>query len=121
MFIKSNNFLIKVVINMLALAVVSSLFNGIIINNFLTLLAVAVMMGILNSIVKPILMMITLPFTIATFGIFLLILNGFVLWLASTLINGFTIRTFGVAIWGALVLSIISMIVEKIFTNNRNR
>ena len=120
-FMKSNNFLIKVVVNILALVVVSSLFNGIIINNILTLLAVAVVMGILNSIIKPILMIITLPFTVATFGIFLLIINGFVLWLASALINGFTIVSFGVAIWGALALSIISMIVENMFTNKRNR
>jgi putative membrane protein len=120
-FMKSNNFLIKVVVNILALVVVSSLFDGIIINNILTLLAVAVVMGILNSIIKPILMIITLPFTVATFGIFLLIINGFVLWLASALINGFTIVSFGVAIWGALALSIISMIVENIFTNKRNR
>ncbi len=118
---KSNNFLIKVVVNILALVVVSSLFDGIIINNILTLLAVAVVMGILNSIIKPILMIITLPFTVATFGIFLLIINGFVLWLASALINGFTIVSFGVAIWGALALSIISMIVENMFTNKRNR
>lgn len=120
-FMKSNKFFIKVVINILALVVVSSLFDGIIIKDILTLLAVAVVMGILNSIIKPILMIITLPFTVATFGIFLLIVNGFVLWLASALINGFIILNFSVAVWGALVLSIISMIVENMFTKKENR
>lgn len=115
-----NNFLIKVIINILALIVVSSLFDGIIINNFLTLLAVAVVLGLLNSIVKPILTIVTLPFTIATFGIFLLIVNGFVLWIASGLISGFTILRFSVAVWGALALSIITMIVENILTKKNN-
>lgn len=115
-----NNFLIKVIINILALIVVSSLFDGIIINNFLTLLAVAVVLGLLNSIVKPILTIVTLPFTIATFGIFLLIVNGFVLWIASGLISGFTILSFSVAVWGALALSIITMIVENILTKKNN-
>ncbi len=114
-----NNFLVKVIINILALIVVSSLFDKIIIDNLLTLLAVAVVMGILNSVVKPVLTLITLPFTVASFGVFLLIINGFVLWIASTLINGFTIASFGVAIWGSLVLSIVSMIVENMFTSKK--
>ncbi|MEA1985991.1 MAG: phage holin family protein [Candidatus Marinimicrobia bacterium] len=111
-----NNFLIKIIINILALLIIISLFDGIVIDNFLTLLAVAVVMGILNSIIKPILTIITLPLTVATFGIFLLIVNGFVLWMASALINGFAIMSFSVAVWGALVLSFVSMIVENLLT-----
>jgi putative membrane protein len=74
-------------------------------------LVAALVLGVLNTILKPILFVLTLPFTILSLGLFLLVLNGIILWLTDRLVPGFDIPGgFGTTIVAALVLSIMGMV-----------
>lgn len=112
-------FFIKIMVNLIAFAIVGTLFSGINIDGFFTLIAIAVLFGILNAFVKPFLTVITIPITAFTFGIFYLFLNGFMVWLTSFLITGFTIQDFATAFWAAIVLSVTSWLLEMILVRHR--
>jgi len=95
--------------------VLSKVLPGFQVNGFGPALIAALVLGILNAIVKPILFVLTLPFTILTLGLFLLVLNGIVLWLTAALVPGFKIPGgFGTTIIAALVLSVMSMIWKAV-------
>ncbi len=110
------NFIIRLVINMIALSITASLLPGIQINGGAgTLLIVALVFGIVNSIVKPILLILTCPFVIITLGLFILVINGLLLLLTSALLpNSFMVDGFGTAFIGGIVMGIAAMIVEWI-------
>lgn len=108
-------FFSKIIINMISFAIIAYLFSGVHIDNFLTLIAIAVLFGILTAFLKPVLTIITLPLSMTTFGIFYLILNGFYLWITQALVRGFVIYSFGTAIWAAVMLSIVSFLIEYLF------
>lgn len=77
-----------------------------------TLLLVALVLALLNVILKPILVLFTLPFVIFTFGLGLLLINAVLLFLAGQLVPGFTVPTFGSALLGALVVSLINLAIN---------
>ena len=112
---KHASFLTKIIVNLIAFAVIGTMFKGVHIEGIFTLIAMSVLFAILNSLVKPFITIITLPVTAMTFGIFYLFINGFMVWLTSTLINGFTIASFATAFWAAIWLSLISWLAEMIF------
>ena len=72
----------------------------------------SIFLGIINAIIRPILILLTLPLNIVTLGLFTLVINGFMLWLTAITVKGFDITGFGAAVLSALVLSIISFIVS---------
>jgi len=74
----------------------------------------ALVLALMNVIVKPILFVLTLPFTILTLGLFLFVLNALVLWLTAAVVPGFRIRGFGTALIASLVLSIVGMVWKAI-------
>jgi putative membrane protein len=78
--------------------------------SFGSALIAAIVLGLMNAIVKPILFVITLPFTILTLGLFLFVLNAIVLWLTALLVPGFRIHGFLTALLAALILSVVGMI-----------
>ena len=112
----ARNFIIRLVINMIALSITASLLPGIAINGGAgTLLLVALVFGIVNSIVKPILLVLTCPFVLLTLGLFIFVVNGLMLLLTSALLgNSFVVNGFGTAIIGGIVMGIAAMIVEWI-------
>ncbi len=71
-------------------------------------LIAGLVLGLINAIVRPILVVLTFPLTLLTLGLFLLVLNGFCLWLASTLVPGFEVNGFWAAVLGALLISVVS-------------
>ncbi|MEX0332836.1 MAG: phage holin family protein [Puniceicoccaceae bacterium] len=79
-----------------------------------TLLLVALVLALLNAIIKPILVLFTLPFVIFTFGLGLLLINAVLLFLAGQLVPGFLVPTFGTAFLGALVISLVSLAVNML-------
>ena len=93
-----------------ALLVVSHVVTGFQVDSLGTALIAALVFGLLNATVGLLLKLVTLPFVILTFGIFLLVVNAIVLELASGFVPGFHIRSFGAAFWGAAVLAIIQML-----------
>lgn len=112
----ARNFIIRLVINMIALSITASLLPGIQINGGAgTLLLVALVFGIVNSIVKPILLLLTCPFVILTLGLFIFVVNGLLLLLTSALLgSSFVVNGLGTAIIGGIVMGIAAMIIEWI-------
>lgn len=102
--------LVNLLINTISIFAVSYILTGIQIDSFMTALIVAVVMAVLNVTLKPLLILITIPLTIITFGLFLLVVNVLVLYAADALIGGFHIAGF----WWALAFSILVSLVNSI-------
>ena len=104
--------LIKWLASAVAFLVLTYIVAGISVKGFGTALILAVLWGIVNVTIKPILLVLTLPINLLTFGIFTFIINGFLLWLLGGMIKGFEVHGFWAAVLGALVLSAIGMITH---------
>jgi putative membrane protein len=100
--------LIRWLISAVSLLIVSYLVPGIEVQGFFYALLAAVFLGVLNAVVRPIIIILTLPLTIFTLGLFLFVVNGIMLMLVSAVIKGFSVNGFWAAVGGALVLSIIN-------------
>jgi putative membrane protein len=110
------NFFIRVIINAAALAITASIMPGIRTPDQLgTLLVVAIIFGIINAIIKPIVVILTLPFTIVTLGLFIFVINGLMLLLTSSLSGGrLVVDGLWTAILGGIVMGIAAMLVEAV-------
>jgi len=93
------------------------LVSGVYTDDWTSLLAAALILGILNALVKPILVTVALPLVVLTLGFMLLFINAFLLLLTARLVPGFHVAGFGSAMWASLVISIVSMILGN---NRRN-
>jgi putative membrane protein len=111
--------LFRWLLNTLALFVVVNVVPHIHYRSLVTLVVAALVLGLLNALVRPILFFLTLPLTILTLGLFVIVLNAIMLELVAMLVHGFRIDSFGWAIVGALVLSLVSMITNRIGGGNR--
>lgn len=78
----------------------------------------SIFLGIINAIIRPVLILLTLPLNILTLGLFTLVINGFMLWLTAITVKGFDITGFGAALLSALVLSIVSFILSYLIKDN---
>ncbi|WP_298425899.1 phage holin family protein [Rhodoblastus sp.] len=105
-------FLLRAAIVALGLWVASRIVPGIAFNSPETLLVAAVLLGIVNAIVRPILILFTLPITVLTLGLFLLVVNGLMIELVAHLLDGFIVEGFGAAILTSLVVSLVSWVVS---------
>ena len=108
-----NGILIRWLINGLSLLMVSYLVPGIWVDGFFYALLAAAVLGVLNAIVRPILVLLTLPLTIFSLGLFLFIINGLMLWMLPGIIQGIHIEGFWSAVFGALILSLISWLMSS--------
>jgi putative membrane protein len=102
------------VVNALALIAVAYLVPGIHLSGFLTALIAAVVIGLANVLIKPILVILTLPVTILTLGLFILVINGALFWAVGHFLQGFDVSTLKAGILGALAYSVISWILSAI-------
>lgn len=100
-------FILRLLINTVAVYVTASIVSGIKIDNFTSALIASVVLGILNTLIKPILIILTLPVNILTLGLFTLVINAFMITLTASLVNGFHVETFLSAILFSIVLSIV--------------
>jgi len=112
--------LIRFVVSFLALGFTAAIVRGIdirgedVLVRTLALGAAALVYGILNAVVRPVLVLLTLPITILTLGLFLLVLNGLLLWLTSAVVEGFHVASFGAALVGTLLMTVISMVLNAL-------
>ena len=107
--------LIKWLVSALGFLVLPYIISGISVKGFGTALILALLWGVMNVTIKPILLLLTLPINIFTFGIFTFLLNGFLLCILGGVIKGFEVHGFWVAVLGALVLSVISTLAHFVF------
>jgi len=102
-------FIVRMAISALGLWLATLLVGGLHITDPGTLVLAALLLGVCNAVVKPLLILLTLPATVLSLGLFLLVINGAVLALVAWMLPGFTIAGFGSAILGALIVSITSL------------
>ena len=110
--------ILRWVINALTLLVMSQIVPGIHIDSFGTALLAALALGILNALLRPLLLILTLPVNILTLGLFTFVVNGVMLKLASDLVRGFHVDGFGSAVLGALVLALISFLLNAFISDS---
>jgi putative membrane protein len=109
------NFIVHLIINMIAILVIAYLLPSIIrVDGFLPALIAAFLLGIVNAILRPVLVFLTLPLTILTLGLFLLVINGLMLWLVAALVRGFYVNGFWGAFFGSILISIVSWVLSKL-------
>ena len=113
-----NGLLLRWLISALSLLLISHLVPGIVVDGFFYALVAAAFLGVLNALVRPVLIVLTLPLTILTLGLFILVLNGFMLMIVSAIIKGFHTNGFWPAFWGAILLSLISWL-SSAFINSK--
>ena len=113
-------FLIRVLVNALAIWLATEIVPGIEARSATTVLVAALVLGLVNAIVRPILLVLTLPLTLVTLGLFLFVLNALCLWLTSAVVPGFDVRGFWPAFGGALLVSALSWVVNG-FVSDQGR
>ena len=107
------------ILNALALLAVTYVLPSIQITSFGAALLAALGLGLINTLVRPVLAILTLPITVITLGIFYLVLNGLLFWLASALIPGFEVHGFGSAVVGAILYGVIAWALSALIPNNK--
>ncbi len=112
------NFLLKIVISALAVFLVDKLLPGVSVDDFWSALLVAVVLAFLNTIVKPVLTLLTIPITVFTLGFFLLAINAFIIIFAEKLVSGFHVEGFWWALLFSLILSVFTGILNALFGVN---
>ena len=104
-----------------ALLAVAYLYSGVVVTSFTAALLAAAVLGALNMVVRPILILLTLPVTVITLGLFLFVINALMFWAAASLLNGLDVRGFGAALLGSLLYSglqlAIDFVLERLFPN----
>lgn len=107
--------LLRWLLNALALIIVSKLLSGFHVDGAWAALIAAALLGVVNVIIRPILLLLTLPVNILTLGLFTFVVNALMLWLVASIIRGFTIDNFSTAFFGAIILWLVSMVLDKLF------
>lgn len=105
------------ILNAVALLIVAYILPAITVASFGSALIAALVLGLLNALVKPVLILLTLPITIVTLGLFLLVLNALLFWFAGSILKGFHVDGFGWALLGALIYSIVSGLLSGLLTS----
>lgn len=100
--------MIRLLLNILALLIVAYLVPGVSFEDFVSVFVASIVIGIINTLIKPILQIIALPITLLTFGVFALVINVLLLMLAGFIVPGFDIDGFWTALVASIVLSLVS-------------
>ncbi len=108
------NIVISLLLNAVALWVVTLFHIGVHADSVTALLIAAVVFGIVNAIVRPLLLLFSLPFIIVTLGLFIFIVNGLTLWLVGALVPGFHVAGLGAGIIGSILLGVVSWIISAL-------
>jgi putative membrane protein len=105
---------IRWILSAIALLLVAYLVPGITVSGFFSALIAALILGLINALIKPILVLLTLPINILTLGLFTLVINALLFWFGSAVVKGFSVAGFWPAFWGALVLWLINWIIAEL-------
>ena len=105
--------LLKWLLSATALLLVAYLYSGVEVRSFSGALIAAFVIGLFNAVLRPVLVLLTLPVTIVTMGLFLFDINTLKFWAASGVLNDFYVRGFGAALLGSLMYSVIGLLIES--------
>ncbi len=107
-----NGLVVRWLVSAAALYLTSGIVKGIEVRGMGPLLFAAAAIGVINAFVRPIVLLLTLPISVVTLGLFVMVVNAAMLWLASTFVPGFEVHGFWSAFWGWLVLSFITFLIN---------
>lgn len=110
--------LFRWLINALTILGIAYYLPGVGVSGFYAALITALILGLVNAIIRPLLVVLTLPINILTLGLFTLVINAVLFWFVATVVEGFTVVGFWPAFWGALILSVVSWILGLFFKKN---
>lgn len=111
-------FLIRVLVNALAIVLAGSVVPGVRVDSALAALGAGLLLALVNSVVRPVLLLLTLPITLVTLGLFILVLNALCFWLTATVVGGLHVGGFWPAFWGALVVSVVSWLANALVSDS---
>ena len=99
-------------LNAAALMLVAYLYPGVTVDSFGAALIAALVLGLVNAVVRPILVILTLPVTLVTLGLFLFVINALLFWLVAEVVGGFHVDGFGAALLGSILFSLITLVTS---------
>ena len=104
-----------------ALLLVAHIYPGVTVGSFGSAMVAALVLGLLNTLLRPILVLLTLPVTLLTLGLFLFVINALMFYFAASMLNGFHVAGFGAALIGSLIYSVCGVVtdaaIERLFSN----
>jgi putative membrane protein len=106
-------------VNTLALIGVAYLMPGVSVAGFGTALVAGLVLGLVNAVVRPVLVLLTLPATILTLGLFIFVLNGLLFWMVGSFVDGFHVAGFWSGVFGAIVFSLISWVLSAFLQDDK--
>ena len=119
--LKMRHFLFRWAITTIAVMVAAAVIKGIHYDSAGALICAALLLGILNAFLRPILLLLAAPLIILTLGLFIFVVNGLMLWFVKDLVSGFHVDRFSSAIWGAILISIVSWMLSAFFRGSDGR
>ena len=105
--------LVKWLLSAAALLFVAYVYSGVQVESFTSALIAALVIGLFNAVLRPILVVLTLPVTIVTVGLFLFVINALMFWAAAGVLGGFHVNGFGAALLGSLIYSVLGLLIES--------
>ena len=97
-----------------ALLLVAHLYPGVEVKSFASAMIAALILGLLNTLLRPILVLLTLPVTVVSLGLFLFVINALMFWAAAGVLDGFAVTGFGAALIGSLIYSLCGMLIDTV-------
>jgi putative membrane protein len=115
-----NGFIGRIVLNMVAISLASYLLDGVAVSGIINLFIVAIIFGIINGVIKPVIVFLSLPITLLTFGLFYLVVNGIIVKFTAA-ITSLSVATFRDAILAGIIIGLSNWILQGIFTSKERR
>lgn len=115
------HFFLKVLVSALAVFISAHFLGGVVVEPFTTAIIVAFVLAVLNALLKPLLIILTIPVTILSLGLFVLVINAFIIQLAAYLVKGFEVAGFWWALLFSVILSVVTWILESPVRTNHRR
>lgn len=108
------------IINAAALLLVAYLYPGVTVASFWAAMLAALVLGLVNALIRPLLVLLTLPVTVLTLGLFLFVINALMFWLAAEIVSGFRVTGFWAALIGSVLYSLITLITSWLLFPRKN-
>lgn len=105
--------IVKWLLSASALLLLTGIYSGVAVSSFGSALIAAFVIGLFNTVLRPVLVVLTLPVTVVTLGLFLFIINALMFWAASGVLDGFSVDGFGAALIGSLIYSVLGLLIES--------
>ena len=105
--------IVKWLLNATALLAVANIYSGVEVTSFAAALVAALVIGLFNLFLRPLLIVLTLPVTVLTLGLFLFVINALLFWTAATVLDGFRVQGFGAALLGSFIYSAFGLVIDS--------